>query len=421
MSDLITSDAGEELVEGGGHETGLREAWGNYVDRVRGGELGSLPAVLGLIALLVLFTVLKGSTFLSAFNMANLLSQAAMIIVIAMGLIFVLLLGEIDLAAGYTAGTTGAILAVTLGVQHQWPLPLALLACLGTGVIIGLFMGTLVARLGIPSFVVTLAMVLALQGLMLQIIGDGGTIPVRDDWVLALQNKNLPPLWGWVLFLVVALGYALLTGLRLRRRRAAGLAHEAVSVWLFKVGSIAILFGLATYFLNQERSKRPEITSIKGVPYIVPLILILLVGLTFILSRTAFGRHVYAVGGNTEAARRAGINVRSVKIACFIACSMLAAVAGILFASRDNSISPTTGGSTTLLFAVGAAVIGGTSLFGGRGKIADAVIGGLVVGVIANGLPLITDQAGIQFMVTGFVLLIAASVDALSRRKSIAN
>ena len=156
MSDLITSDAGEELVEGGGHETGLREAWGNYVDRVRGGELGSLPAVLGLIALLVLFTVLKGSTFLSAFNMANLLSQAAMIIVIAMGLIFVLLLGEIDLAAGYTAGTTGAILAVTLGVQHQWPLPLALLACLGTGVIIGLFMGTLVARLGIPSFVVTL-------------------------------------------------------------------------------------------------------------------------------------------------------------------------------------------------------------------------------------------------------------------------
>ena len=192
-------------------------------------------------------------------------------------------------------------------------------------------------------------------------------------------------------------------------------------MWLFKVGSIAILFGLATYFLNQERSKRPEITSIKGVPYIVPLILILLVGLTFILSRTAFGRHVYAVGGNTEAARRAGINVRSVKIACFIACSMLAAVAGILFASRDNSISPTTGGSTTLLFAVGAAVIGGTSLFGGRGKIADAVIGGLVVGVIANGLPLITDQAGIQFMVTGFVLLIAASVDALSRRKSIAN
>ncbi len=417
----ITSDANEELVAGGGEETGLRQAWTDYVQRARGGELGSLPAVLGLIALLIIFTVMKGSTFLSAFNMANLLSQAAMIIVIAMGLVFVLLLGEIDLSAGYTAGTSGAILGVALGVKHQWPMPLAVLACLLTGVLIGLFIGVLVARLGIPSFVVTLAMFLALQGLMLLIIGEGGTIPVRDEWILALQNKNLPIVWGWVLFLVVAVGYALVTGLRLRRRKASGLAHEAVSVWIIKVAGIAVLFGLATFFLNQERSRRPEITSIKGVPYIVPLILILLVVLTYLLSRTSFGRHVYAVGGNTEAARRAGINVRNVKIACFIFCSTLAAVAGILFASRDNSISPSTGGSTTLLFAVAAAVIGGTSLFGGKGKISDAVIGGLVVGVIANGLPLITDQAGIQFIVTGLVLLVAASVDALSRRRSIAS
>ena len=417
----ITSDSNEGLVAGGGEEAGIRQAWNDYVGRARGGELGSLPAVLGLIALLIIFTVMKGSTFLSAFNMANLLSQAAMIIVIAMGLVFVLLLGEIDLSAGYTAGTAAAILGVTLGVKHQWPLPLALLACLGTGVLIGLFIGALVARLGIPSFVVTLAMFLALQGLMLLIIGEGGTVPVRDEWILALQNKNLPILWGWILFLVVAVGYALVTGLRLRRRKASGLAHEAVSVWILKVASIAILFGLATFFLNQERSRRPEITSIKGVPYIVPLILILLVVLTYLLSRTSFGRHVYAVGGNTEAARRAGINVRNVKIACFVFCSTLAAVAGILFASRDNSISPSTGGSTTLLFAVAAAVIGGTSLFGGKGKISDAVIGGLVVGVIANGLPLITDQAGIQFIVTGLVLLVAASVDALSRRRSIAS
>ena len=154
------------------------------------------------------------------------------------------------------------------------------------------------------------------------------------------------------------------------------------------------------------------------MPYIIPLILILLIGLTFVLARTGFGRHIYAVGGNAEAARRAGISVSRIKIACFMICSTLAAVAGILFASRDNSISPTTGGSTTLLFAVGAAVIGGTSLFGGRGKISDAVLGGLVVGVIANGLPLITSQAGIQFIVTGLVLLVAASVDALSRKKS---
>ena len=402
-----------------GNESSLGAAFDDYKARLRGGDLGSLPAVLGLIAIIAVFTVMKGQTFFSAFNFANLISQGAMIIVLAMGLVFVLLLGEIDLSAGFAAGTCAAVLAVTL-TQKQWPLALALLACIGTGVLIGLLIGLLVARLGIPSFVVTLAMFLALQGLMLLIIGEGGTIAIRDDTVLALQNKNLTPLAGWILYAVVVVGYALLTGLRMRRRRAAGLVAEASSVWLAKVLTLAVLYGLVTFFLNQERSRRPELTSIQGVPYIVPLILLLLVVLTFILSRTAFGRHVYAVGGNAEAARRAGINVKGIKIACFIACSSLAAVAGILFASRDNSVSPSTGGSTTLLYAVAAAVIGGTSLFGGRGKISDALLGGLVVAVIANGLPLITSQAGIQFIVTGLVLLVAASVDALSRRRSVA-
>ena len=402
-----------------GNESSLGAAFDDYKARLRGGDLGSLPAVLGLIAIIAVFTVMKGQTFFSAFNFANLISQGAMIIVLAMGLVFVLLLGEIDLSAGFAAGTCAAVLAVTL-TQKQWPLALALLACIGTGVLIGLLIGLLVARLGIPSFVVTLAMFLALQGLMLLIIGEGGTIAIRDDTVLALQNKNLTPLAGWILYAVVVVGYALLTGLRMRRRRAAGLVAEASSVWLAKVLTLAVLYGLVTFFLNQERSRRPELTSIQGVPYIVPLILVLLVVLTFILSRTAFGRHVYAVGGNAEAARRAGINVKGIKIACFIACSSLAAVAGILFASRDNSVSPSTGGSTTLLYAVAAAVIGGTSLFGGRGKISDALLGGLVVAVIANGLPLITSQAGIQFIVTGLVLLVAASVDALSRRRSVA-
>jgi D-xylose transport system permease protein len=334
-----------------------------------------------------------------------------------MGLVFVLLLGEIDLSAGFAAGTAAAVLGVTL-TQWQWPVAVALAACLATGMVIGLLIGVLVARLGIPSFVVTLAMFLALQGLMLLIIGEGGTIGIKSDFILAVQNRNLSPIAGWLLFLVVVVGYALVSGLRLRRRIAAGLTHEAVSVWAAKLITLAVLYGVVTFFLNQERSRRPELTSIKGVPYIVPLILVLLIGLTFVLSRTSFGRHVYAVGGNAEAARRAGISVARIRIACFVICSTLAAVAGILFASRDNSISPSTGGSTTLLFAVGAAVIGGTSLFGGRGKISDAVLGGLVVAVIANGLPLITSQAGIQFIVTGLVLLVAASVDALSRKRA---
>jgi D-xylose transport system permease protein len=398
-------------------DVGLAEAFHGYVERLRGGELGSLPAVLGLIALILIFTVMQGKTFFSTFNFANLLTQSAMIIVLAMGLVFVLLLGEIDLSAGFAAGTAAAILGVAL-TEKGWSLPVSLLACLGTGVLIGLLIGLLVARLGIPSFVVTLAMFLALQGLMLLIIGDGGTIGIADPFILSIQNNTLSPLGGWIVFLVVVGGYAAVTGLRMRRRKRSGLISEPTSVWVFKVVGLGLLYGGATYFLNEERSRNPAITSIKGVPYIVPLIIVLLVGLTFLLSRTAFGRHVYAVGGNTEAARRAGINVATIKIACFVACSTLAAVAGILFASRDNSISPSTGGSTTLLYAVGAAVIGGTSLFGGRGKISDAVIGGFVVAVIANGLPLITQQAGIQFIVTGLVLLVAASVDALSRKRS---
>ncbi|MCU0278184.1 MAG: hypothetical protein MUE31_04760 [Candidatus Nanopelagicales bacterium] len=416
MSSTLTSDTAASEASA---SPGLGESVRNYWDRVRGGELGSLPAVAGLVALIIVFTVLEGDTFLSAFNFANLINQSAMIIVLAMGLIFVLLLGEIDLSAGYAAGTCAAILGVTL-TQRGWPLWMALGATLLTGVIIGLLIGLLVAKLGIPSFVVTLAAFLALQGVILLIIGEGGTIGIDDPTILKIMNANMSPLAGWILFGIVVGGWALLSLLKMRGRRAAGLPVENMSVFLAKLIALAVILGAVVYILNQERSRNPAITSIMGVPYVVPLILILVVGLTYVLGRTGFGRHVYAVGGNAEASRRAGINVSRIRIACFIACSTLAAVAGILFASRDNSISPSTGGSTTLLYAVGAAVIGGTSLFGGRGRIIDAVIGGLVVGVIANGLPLVTQESGIAFIVTGLVLLVAASVDALSRRRAMA-
>jgi D-xylose transport system permease protein len=413
---VTTPDAANEVVEDGSLGAAFRE----YLAKLRGGELGALPAVLGLVALVIIFTALKGAVFFSTFNFANLITQSATIIVLAMGLIFVLLLGEIDLSAGFAAGTAAAVLAVTLTLKG-WPLPLALAACLLTGVAIGLFIGVIVARIGIPSFVVTLAMFLALQGLMLIIIGEGGTISVNNPQVLAIMNSNLSPLAGWVLFLIVAGGYSFATYRSASSRRKAGLHTQSMQVWAAKAISLTVLLGISTYLLNQERSRNPQLTSIKGIPYVVIVILVLLVGLTFLLMRTGFGRHVYAVGGNAEAARRAGISVSGIKITCFVICSTLAAVAGILFASKDNSVSPSTGGSTTLLFAVGAAVIGGTSLFGGRGKIRDAILGGLVVAVIGNGLPLITDKSGIQFIVTGLVLLIAASVDALSRKRAMAS
>lgn len=406
-------------IAAAGDTGGIGQAVRDYWARVRGGDIGSLPAVLGLIALIILFGALEGSTFLSIFNFANLINQSAAIIVLAMGLVFVLLLGEIDLSAGFAAGTCAAVLAVAL---NSWGLawPVALLAALLTGAVIGLVIGMLVARLGIPSFVVTLAMFLALQGAMLLIIGEGGTIPIRSDAILVVMNGNMSVVAGWVLAVIIVVGFALSTLLAIRRRRKAGLPAEAMSVWAVKVIALGALIFVATYLLNQERQLPTAKVTIQGVPWVVVVILVLLVGLTFILQRTGFGRHVYAVGGNREAARRAGINVKGLMITCFIFCSTLAAIAGVLLASRDNSVSPTTGGAQTLLFAVGAAVIGGTSLFGGRGKIRDAVIGGLVIAVIANGLPLITQQSGIQFIVTGLVLLVAASVDAISRRRTAA-
>lgn len=413
----MSAQVTEVDIPAAGDTGGIGQAVRDYWARVRGGDIGSLPAVLGLIALVILFGALEGSTFLSIFNFANLINQSAAIIVLAMGLVFVLLLGEIDLSAGFAAGTCAAVLAVAL---NNWGLawPVALLASLLTGSVIGLIIGNLVARLGIPSFVVTLAMFLALQGAMLLIIGEGGTIPIRSEAILVIMNGNMAVWAGWVLAVAIVGGFALTTLLAISRRRRAGLAAESMSVWAIKVISLGVLIFVATYLLNQERQLPTAKVVIQGVPWVVVVILVLLVGLTFILQRTGFGRHVYAVGGNREAARRAGINVKGLMITCFIFCSTLAAVAGVLLASRDNSVSPTTGGAQTLLFAVGAAVIGGTSLFGGRGKIRDAVIGGLVIAVIANGLPLITQQSGIQFIVTGLVLLVAASVDAISRRRA---
>lgn len=413
----MTAQPTDVDVPAAGDTGGIGQAVRDYWARVRGGDIGSLPAVLGLIALIILFGALEGATFLSIFNFANLINQSAAIIVLAMGLVFVLLLGEIDLSAGFAAGTCAAVLAVAL---NTWELawPLALLVALLTGSVIGLVIGLLVARLGIPSFVVTLAMFLALQGAMLLIIGEGGTIPIRSDAILVVMNGNMPVWAGWLLAVVIVGGFALTTLLAILRRRKTGLPAEALSVWAVKVIALGVLIFVATYLLSQERQLPTAKVVIQGVPWVVVVILVLLVGLTFILQRTGFGRHVYAVGGNREAARRAGINVKGLMITCFIFCSTLAAIAGVLLASRDNSVSPTTGGAQTLLFAVGAAVIGGTSLFGGRGKIRDAVIGGLVIAVIANGLPLITQQSGIQFVVTGLVLLVAASVDAISRRRA---
>jgi len=396
----------------------LKGAASNYLSRVKAGDIGSLPAVLGLVSLIAVFGAMS-EFFLTNRNFANLLTQAAPVIVIAMGLVFVLLLGEIDLSAGYASGVCGAVL-VLLVTNEGWSWYTALGASIAVGALLGVLIGTLVSRLGIPSFVVTLAAFLAFQGVLLLLAGEGGTIPIADKTILAVENSNLTPLQGWILWAVSSAAYVLGGLNRINSRRKAGLVVELTQLWAMKTVALLIITGGAVFQLNQERGLSAT-NSTKGVPIVAPLILAILIAGTFLLSRTAFGRHIYAVGGNAEAARRAGINVKRVRTIAFVLCSALAAVAGMLFASRMNSISPSTGESSTLLYAVGAAVIGGVSLFGGKGRMRDAILGGLVVAVIDNGMGLLGYGAGIQYLVTGAVLLVSAGVDAISRRGALTN
>jgi D-xylose transport system permease protein len=391
--------------------------WRAYVAKVRGGDVGALPAVLGLVALVIVFSALRPDTFTSELNFANLINQSAAVTVIAMGLVFVLLLGEIDLSAGFTAGTAAAVMGSVM-TRHDQNWLVSVLACIATGAVIGAAIGLLVARLGIPSFVVTLAAYLGLQGVMLQIIGEGGTISFNNEKIRAITDDNLPIWLGWTLAVALVVGYAGLTFLRNRRRERAGLLHEPQLLWLIKSLALLVITVLVVYYLSRERSLNPNFKSLKGVPNSILVILALLLVLSFLLARTAWGRHVYAVGGNAEAARRAGINVLAVKLSCFVLCSSVAAIGGLLLAARNHSVSPQTGGNETLLYAVGAAVIGGTSLFGGKGKVIDAVIGGTVIAVIANGMGLLNQKPGVVYIVTGLVLLVAASVDAISRRRA---
>ncbi|OJF14115.1 sugar ABC transporter permease [Couchioplanes caeruleus] len=392
----------------------LHDYWG----RVRGGDIGSLPAILGLIVLCLIFGIAR-PTFFSAVNFANLFSQGAAVIFIAMGLVFVLLLGEIDLSAGFASGVCGAVMAILL-TDQGWHWYSAIPVALATGLAIGFTLGFLVSKLGIPSFIVTLAGFLAFQGILLVLLSGGKNISVRDPFVLSLANNNMPAGLSWTLTAVAIIGYAAVQLVRFRGRAVRGLVTEPMGIVLARIAGLAALLVAAVAVLTQERSINPLIISVKGVPIVAPLIAVALIVWTFVLGRTTFGRHVYAVGGNKEAARRAGIAVDRIRISVFVIGSFMAAIGGIIAASRANSVDPNSGGSNVLLYAVGAAVIGGTSLFGGKGRVLDAVIGGAVIAVIDNGMGLMGFSAGQKFIFTGLILLLAASVDALSRRRAAA-
>jgi D-xylose transport system permease protein len=288
----------------------------NYWGRIRGGDLGSLPAILGLVVLCLIFGLAR-DTFFSALNFANLFSQGAQYVFIAMGLVFVLLLGEIDLSAGYASGVCAAVMAILL-TNHGWSWYTAIPAALITGLLIGFLIGLVVSKLGIPSFVVTLAAFLGFQGVLLVLLSGGINVSIRDKFVLSLANNNISVTWSWILAIASIVGYAAVQFNRVRSRAARGLITDPIGIVLMRVGGLAIIVLVATALLTQERSINPVIISVKGVPIVAPIIAVFFIIWTFVLGRTTYGRHVYAVGGNAEAARRAGIQVDRIRISVFV-------------------------------------------------------------------------------------------------------
>jgi D-xylose transport system permease protein len=387
----------------------------DYVNRLRGGDMGSLPAILGLVFLFIVFASLNDK-FLTTYNMANLVVQAGSICVMAMGIVFVLLIGEIDLSAGVAGGASATIIALML-IDYDWTWWAATLAGVAVGAVIGLAIGSLVAFLGIPSFVVTLAFFLALQAVPLKLIGAGGSLRFNDPVLRGLSIKNVPVTAGWIAAILIVVAFAALSLWRYRSLSAKGLVHKPLGLVGIQIAVLAVIVLGLTALLSANRAPNPLLFDISGIPWVLPVVIALLLFWTFVLNKTRFGRHLYAVGGNSEAARRAGINVQRVRISAFVICSSMAALSGLLLASYVGKVSPGSGGGNVLLYAVGAAVIGGTSLFGGRGRAIDAVIGGLVIATIPNGLGLLNQASYINFLVTGAVLLLAASVDAISRRR----
>ena len=386
-------------------EHGVRGYWVIFRRRVRGGELGALPVAIGLIVIWTIF-YLQEPRFLSAQNLTNLVLQAAAVGTISIGIVLVLLLGEIDLSVGSVSGLCACVLAV-LNIKQGMPAVLAIIVAILVGALIGLIQGTIFTRFGVPSFVVTLAGLIGWQGVQLAVLGDTGTINFPFDGpVAALTNTFFPP---WVGYLLVLLAVGAYVGSALastRRRAAAGLVTTPITDTVLKAVGLGVLLLAAVLVFNSDRG--------------TPLALLIFVGFVvffdLILRRTRYGRSIFAVGGNVEAARRAGINVSMVRITVFVLCSAMAGVGGILAASRLLAAGQSSGGGETLLYAIAAAVIGGTSLFGGRGSTYSALLGILVIFSIANGMDLLGLESSIKFMITGAVLLAAGILDAVARR-----
>jgi D-xylose transport system permease protein len=374
-----------------------------------------LPVVAGLVLLVIIFQV-QDSVFLSAGNLTNLLVQGSTFVLLGMAEVWVLILGEIDLSAGYNAGVGAVITAILASPQHNFPWWLAILIGMAATAAIGALWGILVIRLHLPSFVVTLAGLLGLEGLLLYLVniyGSGGTIRISNSVLNDITNGNMSPTAGWIVGVAAVALFGAATFLRDGRRRRSGLVAPPLAITVLKVAGVAAAVVVLLLVCNTNRG---ELVPLRGVPYVVLVIAGFLVAYSFILGRTRFGRYQYAIGGNAEAARRGGVSLGWNRVWAFTLTGFTAGAAGIVYASRLGSISNNIDGGQLVLYAVAAAVIGGASLFGGRGKMVHALLGVLVIATIYNGMGLLGLAASSQYMVTALVLLAAVTIDALARR-----
>jgi D-xylose transport system permease protein len=417
--DVPTESSDAAVLSGGAI---VADSFGEYVSatwqKVKAGESGVLPVVFGLVIIILIFQS-KNGKFLSGGNLVNLMDQASFIMVLGMAEVFVLLLGEIDLSAGYNMAIGATVTAELAAPPHNVPWFLAMLGGLAACVVISTVEGLLITRLRLPSFIVTLAFFLGLQGVLLTLFNhdshaSGGNINITNKIINDFVNGNLSPTAGWIVMVAAVVLFAVFNILRDRRRRQSGLVTPPFALTLLKIAAVAIAGVVVVLVCNRNRGT--FLFTLKGVPWVVPIVLVVLMAFTFLLGRTRFGRYLYAIGGNAEAARRAGISLNRIRLAAFMLAGLMAGIAGVLYESYLGSISSNVDGGQNVLYAVAAAVIGGTSLFGGRGKMLHAVLGGLIIAAIANGMGLLDLSAATTFMVNALVLLAAVTVDAVGRR-----
>lgn len=406
-AELAADIRDERLIR---HE-GIGGAVRGFVQRVRGGDLGSLPVVIGLILIWAIFQILNPN-FLSSRNLVDLTMQSAATGTIAIGVVLVLLIAQIDLSVGSISGLAAAIVAVGW-IQLGWPTWLAIIVALAAAVAIGYLYGLLYTRFGVPTFVITLAGLLAVLGLQLKILGAHGSINLPyDSWFVRLGTTLfLPPWAAYGLAILAAVGMFLSDWFRSRRRVRAGLTGGSMSVMVTKAAVLLVFLVAAVWYLATTR----------GVGVMFVLFVLFVVIMNFFLTRTRWGRAVYAVGGNVEAARRAGIKVDRIVISVLVLGTLFAAIGGLFATAKLTAATLSSGGGDTNLMAIAAAVIGGTSLFGGRGSAYSALLGIFVLQSISNGLSLLNLDSSVRYMITGAVLLLAVVIDALSRRSRAAH